>query len=148
MENCRKKLKTKIVIYWILAALLLIALVVLQVLEGQGVLKGETNFGFFVGGITVLIMNILTMRKAVKDDTALKQWYVRNTDERTIAVQRKAGNFTSLFTLFVLGISTIAASYINTTVYWTLGAAMNSPIPVRIGEFYYIRMCMIHVKPL
>ena len=57
MENCRKKLRTKIVIYRILAALLLIALIVLQVLEGKGILKGETNFGFFVGGITVLIMN-------------------------------------------------------------------------------------------
>jgi hypothetical protein len=142
MENCRKKLKIKIVIYWILAALLLIALVVLQVLEGQGVLKGETNFGFFVGGITVLIMNILTMRKAVKDDTALKQWYVRNTDERTIAVQQKAGNFTSLFTLFVLGISTIAASYINTTVYWTLGAAMGVYIVIYLGSLVYFNKKM------
>lgn len=142
MEALRKKLKTKIAIYWILAALLLIALVVLQVLECQGVLKGETNFGFFVGGITVLIMNILTMRKAVKDDTALKQWYVRNTDERTIAVQQKAGNFTSLFTLFVLGISTITASYINNTVYWALGTAMGVYIVIYLGSLVYFNKKM------
>lgn len=142
MENCRKKLKIKIVIYWILAALLLIALIVLQVLECKDILKGETNIGFFVGGITVLIMNILTMRKAVKDDTAMKQWYVRNTDERTIAVQQKAGNFTSLFTLFVLGISTIAASYINTTVYWTLGAAMGVYIVIYLGSLVYFNKKM------
>ena len=82
------------------------------------------------------------MRKAVKDDTALKQWYVRNTDERTIAVQRKAGNFTSLFTLFVLGISTIAASYINTTVYWTLGAAMGVYIIIYLGSLVYFNKKM------
>lgn len=142
MEALRKKLKTKIVIYWILAALLLIALIVLQVLECKDILKGETNIGFFVGGITVLIMNILTMRKAVKDDTAMKQWYVRNTDERTIAVQQKAGNFTSLFTLFVLGISTITASYINNTVYWTLGAAMGVYIVIYLGSLVYFNKKM------
>ena len=142
MENCRKKLRTKIVIYRILAALLLIALIVLQALEGKGILKGETNFGFFVGGITVLIMNIIRMRKAVKDDAAMKQWYVRNTDERTIAVQQKAGNFTSLFTLFVLCIATIAASYINNTVYWTLGAAMGVYLVIYLGSLVYFNKKM------
>ena len=102
MEEFRKRLRTKIVLCRILAVSLLIALIVLQVLTHRGVLRGETNMGFFVGGITVLIMNIMRMKKAVNDDAALKQWYVRNTDERTIAVQQKAGNFTSLLTLFLL----------------------------------------------
>ncbi|MBQ6169446.1 MAG: hypothetical protein IJK30_05775 [Ruminococcus sp.] len=137
MEEFRKKLRTKIVLCRILAASLLIAMIVLQVLVHRGVLSGETNMGFFVGGITVLIMNIMRMKKAVKDDAALKQWYVRNTDERTIAVQQKAGNFTSLFTIFLLGIAAVAASYINETVYWTLGAALGVYLLVYLGALVY-----------
>ena len=72
-----------------------------------------------------------------RDQYGLKQWYVRNTDERTIAVQQKAGNFTSLFTIFLLCIAAVAASYINNTVYWTLGAAMGVYLLVYLGSLVY-----------
>ena len=120
----------------------MLTLVVLKVLESRGVLHGETNIGFFAGGVTVLIMNILRMKKALRDERAFKDWYVRNTDERAISIQLKAANFTSLLTIFLLGIGTIVTSYINNVVYATVGVALGVYMVIYLGALVYFNKKM------
>ncbi|WP_028518621.1 hypothetical protein [Ruminococcus flavefaciens] len=142
MEEFRSKLKTRIILCSILTVVLVVALITLQSLERRGTIHGETNIGFFAGGIIILIMNILRMKKALKDEKSFKDWYIRNTDERAVAVQLRAANFTSLFTIVLLGIATIVFSYINNVAYAVLAAALGIYMFIYLGSLIYFNKKM------
>ena len=142
MEEFRSKLKTKIMLCRILIVVLLIIFIVLKILEHRKVLHGDTNIGFFSTGIIVLVMNIMRMKKALRDEKALKEWYIRNTDERVISIQLKAANFTALFTIFLFCIGMMGASYINDTVAYTLAAASGIYVLIYLGSLAYFNKKM------
>ena len=137
MEGLRSKLKTNIMLCRLLIVVLIITFIVLKILEYRKVLHGDTNIGFFSTGIIVLVMNIMRMKKALRDEKSLKELYIRNTDERVISIQLRAANFTSLLTIFLLCIGMMVASYINDTVAYTLAAALGIYILIYLSSLAY-----------
>ena len=62
----------------------------------------------------------------------------RVSELASVNVARQRGHrAVTLLTLFLLCIAAIAASYINNTVYWTLGAAMGVYLLVYLGALAY-----------
>ena len=137
MEGLRSKLKTNIMLCKLLIVVLIIIFIVLKILEYRKVLHGDTNIGFFSTGIIVLVMNILRMKKALRDEKSLKELYIRNTDERVISIQLRAANSTSLLTIFLLCIGMMVSSYINDTVAYTLAAALGIYILIYLSSLVY-----------
>ncbi|MBO7474342.1 MAG: hypothetical protein J6U00_10170 [Ruminococcus sp.] len=142
MEGLRSKLKTNIMLCRLLIVVLIIIFIVLKILEYRKVLHGDTNIGFFSTGIIVLVMNILRMKKALRDEKSLKELYIRNTDERVISIQLRAANSTSLLTIFLLCIGMMVSSYINDTVAYTLAVALGIYILIYLSSLVYFNKKM------
>lgn len=66
------------------------------------------------------VVNVMRYRKILKDEEAVRAFYIKEHDERTMAIWNKSGG-TALYTCGVLIIgAAVVAGYFNPTVFVTL----------------------------
>jgi len=121
MENYRNKLKKKIILsiaLWVVTIGIFIA-VNLFVKHGSDY-TSSLNIGFISGLTSVMVFNIIKIRKALKDEKLLKQMYVQENDERNLYVMMTASKMALTATIIISAMAGVIASYFNKTVCITL----------------------------
>lgn len=83
--------------------------------------KGLTS-GVFVGMMVVAIFNLTKYGIALKNEEELKKMYIRETDERNIAIQKETSQKGSAITLFCSGLGAIVAGFFDEKVCITIVA--------------------------
>ncbi|HRR76579.1 MAG TPA: hypothetical protein P5191_07170 [Ruminococcus sp.] len=141
MEAFRKKIKRNFVIYCILIAAFAACYILLQMFGGNN-FGNRYISGFFSGAITVLIVNVVSIRKSLKNEKRLKEMYVRESDERLIMIMKETSKTTFYITLAGLGMAVMVASYFNIIVSCTLACVLGSIIFVYLITAVYYKKKM------
>ncbi len=98
----------------------------------------EYRGGFCAGLIVSALCSLWTYTRALRDPARMEQLYVDDRDERKIAIRAKAGVPVILYTSCALVLAALVASYINQTVFYTLGIAGVAQMVLGcILKFYY-----------
>lgn len=128
LEAYRKKLRTRIRICGIFMLLCLtVPSVLLLQLAPQQQYWHANDFitGALLGLTLILVFFIFRWRRALTDDTLCKRLYLKEYDEREIAIWQKASRSAYLFAAGALLFAGLAAGYFNLTVCLTLiGASL------------------------
>ena len=80
--------------------------------------------GLLCGVEFTAIYRILRYKKALADREALEALHIREHDERNRMVAWKTCRSCIYIVLTLLGIAGIIASFLNTVVFWTIGAVL------------------------
>ncbi len=148
MENYRKKLRIQI---WLNAAGAL-ALIAVQVLAYTGVirpLEGGGRFGAFwngfiagsSAGVTVMfLVGIIINIRALRNEERLRKLYIREHDERKLAVARSARSTGADIFMLAMIPALIIAGYFSVTAFFTaLACLMALCLTVIACKIYYTK---------
>lgn len=84
----------------------------------------EYVFGFQLGLLCTLVIvflnNVVKYRKALKDETLLKQIYYKENDERMGYINQQVGKSSMWITTVLMAVATIITGYFSLTVFCTM----------------------------
>ena len=108
--------------------------------EETQVFMAGFNAGLFAVAIGVLVVSAVKYRAALKNEGKLKALYITEHDERLLAIHTKIGGTGMQVILFGLLGATIAAGFLNQTVFFTLlGALLFGAAVKAVLKVYYTR---------
>jgi hypothetical protein len=127
MTSFEKTVKRRMM--WALSAAMIFGITIVAalilkitgILGVAGVLSTETLTGFLVGVAVVSAYRINKYRKALKDRNALEELHIKETDERSRVIALKSCKATICAAFALLGIAGIVMSFIDPTVFLTIG---------------------------
>ena len=142
MENFKKEIKKKFIIWTMMYISMFTAGFVLVLLNAFDILKPLNNdstfLGGFIGGGAVALKYSLDYKKALKNEEKLKQLLVRDGDERMILINKCGYQLASILTLILLFIAAIIFTYINTVISNTLlFVLLGFGVLLTISTLYY-----------
>lgn len=79
------------------------------------------------------------IQSALRDEAKLKALYIKETDERSLAIEEKIGGIGINLIIAGLGLSTVVAIYLNQTVFLTLLGAFAFSVLIKGGLKVYFR---------
>lgn len=146
MDKFKETLKKRLYGIGVYAAAL-VALVCLVLLRPMGGDSGEVrafitgfNAGLFTVAVVMLALSARKYTAALRDEGKLKALYVQEHDERLLAIRTRIGGTGMQIVLFGLLLATIAAGFINQTVFFTLlGALVFGSAVKAVLKAYYTR---------
>lgn len=128
MEKFKKTLKKRFITYMTLAIALYVTAIVLEILYVLNVLVPADQYimsGIFSGcigaGTSSLIMG-LYVKRILKNEEKFKKFYIENTDERRVLLERNTVYMAATILIALLFIVALVFAYINFTVTITLFA--------------------------
>ena len=96
--------------------------------------------GFFVGIQLLVVIGMFKIQSALRDEAKLKALYIKETDERTLAIEEKIGGVGINLIIAGLGLSTVVSIYLNQTVFVTILGALAFSVLVKFSlKIYYRR---------
>ncbi len=108
--------------------------------QSQHTFISSFQMGLLVGLITVAVLNMFKMRRALKNDEALKVLYNEEHDERLRFIRQKVGMPLIGVTSSILIVVGIFAGYVNPIMFYTLVAAGVFQLCVSVGlKVYYMK---------
>ena len=142
MENFKKNIKKKFIIWTVMYISMFTAGIVLTLLNAFDILKplnGDISFlGGFIGGGLVSLKYSLEYKKALKNEEKLKQLIVKDGDERMLLITKSAYQLASILSLILLFIAAIIFIYINIVISNTLlFVLLGFIILLTISTLYY-----------
>lgn len=137
MEEFRKKLKKRLRIYWALIIVFTISYVLLLIFGSDKDYGIRYNGGFFSGIITVSVMNLVKIKKSLKDEKKFKEQYIRENDERLGTIEKEVAKTTFNVTLVVLCMAVIVSNYFNIIVSCTLACVLGIISVIYLGSLIY-----------
>jgi len=94
--------------------------------------------GFFIGIELLVVIGMLKIQSALKDDAKLRVLYIKEHDERTIAIENKIGGLGINLIIAGLGLATVITIYIDQTVFFTILGTLQFSVLVKGGlKLYY-----------
>lgn len=130
MENFKKTLKKRFITYMTLAIALYVTAIVLEILYVLNVLVPADQYimsGIFSGcigaGTSSLIMG-LYVKRILKNEEKFKNFYIKNTDERRVLLERNTVYMAATILIALLFIVALVFAYIDFTVTVTLFAVL------------------------
>ncbi len=94
--------------------------------------------GFFIGIELLVVIGMLKIQSALKDDAKLRALYIKEHDERTIAIENKIGGLGINLIIAGLGLATVITIYIDQTIFFTILATLQFTVLVKGGlKLYY-----------
>jgi hypothetical protein len=144
MDNFKRKIRSR-TIFLILLFVSLIAIYLVLFLNQDKLLKPSSDIMNFHGGALtsigiLLILDILRYLRAIKDDSKLKELYIKENDERTIMIMQKTGAAGINICILGLGIATVVAGYFNELIFFTLlGATLFVALVKGLFKLYYFK---------
>ena len=130
MEGFRKTVKKRITVYTVYCAAVLIVMAfgMLDVInEREGFTGGfisGINMGLFTGIELLIVISIIRLYRALKDESKLKQLHIAETDERCRFIRTQIGGTGINIIISGLALGTVAAGYVNETVFFSLCGAL------------------------
>ena len=126
MEQYKEKLKVSQRIYTVAAVLLMIfSIGIVNITPVTGDSHWQSRWRGFISGASVgiavfMLMGIIRISKALKDEKALKKLYIQDHDERQIQIWTAAR--ATAMQIFLIGglVAGIVAGYFNMTVSITI----------------------------
>ena len=124
MENFKKDIKKKFIIWTVMYISMFTAGIVLALLNAFDILKplnkDSTFLGGFLGGGIVALKYSLDYKKALKNEEKLNQLLIKDGDERMLLINKSAYQLAAILSLILLFIAAIIFTYINTVISNTL----------------------------
>jgi len=128
MENYKQKIKlTRLFdIYGIFA---IIAIYIVLAVFFSERLSAQSASASFISGfqtglsfafILYMIIDIVKINKALKDEEKLEKMYIEATDERNQKIQKEVESTTATIFMIILLLGTIVSGYFNSTIFFTL----------------------------
>lgn len=114
MEEFRKKVRKRSIIYSVLCCFSLIIYLVLKFLT-----KDTSDFsqglamGVWIGLEIVAVVNVTRMSAALKDEKKLKEMYIRETDERNLEIQRLTAQKSYTISTTGIAVAAIVAGFFD-----------------------------------
>ena len=81
--------------------------------------------------ILYMIIDIIKISKALKDEEKLNELYVEATDERNQKIQKEVESTTATIFMIILLLGTIVSGYFSTTVFFALLGALLVFVSIR-----------------
>ena len=127
MENFKKNLKKQIVIFFILSIIISITCTALIILDILRIFRPVGSLGVVVGGlgagIALMVITII-YSQTIKNENALKELYIRETDERNVFIEKTASKVSTVLIPIALFTAAVISAYINPIVCDTLFAVL------------------------
>lgn len=96
------------------------------------------DLGIFSAVVVVSIFGAVSNALTLRSEEKMKKLYIKETDERQALIKQKSGSTAFYIILYSLILATIASGFLNTTVFFTLLAAVIfSEITLLSTIFYY-----------
>jgi uncharacterized membrane protein len=136
MEEFRKKLIRNVRLYWLFVIFSVIGIISLTIFSAKN--HSNSGFsGFFGAFIGVSAINLHKNRKALRNEKLFKEMYIRNTDERTVAIEREASKAAFYIMMIAVSIGMIAFTYLNQAVSYTLACVLGVMTIIYLGTHIY-----------
>ncbi|WP_105616620.1 hypothetical protein [Vallitalea okinawensis] len=137
--NYEKKLKSRIMLYAVLAVVAIIALISGIVAESSqdiesfaaGYLTGSGG-GLFGASVVLIIKNLMALRNKDKQ----KSMMIEETDERNLLLGYKAGYYSMLTTTLILYIASIYYVFNDSTMIMRLASIIGLMMVVYVALYY------------
>ena len=127
----------------VLGGLVIIAYFVIQLGLDESVrllnVSPSVMVGFLCGVEFTAIYRILSYKKALASPEELEALHIREHDERNRMIAWKTCRSCIFIALVLLGLAGIIASFINTVVFWTIGAVIIGILIVYCLTLLYYR---------
>ena len=123
MENFKKKLKKEIFIAFIISIIISISSATLIVLDILRIFRPIGSLGVVVGGLgagIALMVRTIIYSQTIKNENALKELYIRETDERNVFIEKTASKVSTVLIPIALFTAAVISAYINPIVCNTL----------------------------
>lgn len=144
MENFKKDIKKKFIIWTVIYISMFTAGIVIVLLNAFDILKPLNNdstltfLGGFLGGGIVALKYSLDYKEALKNEEKLKQLLIKDSDERMILINKCSYRLAAILSLIFLFIAAIIFTYINTVISNTLlFVFLGFTIILTISTLYY-----------
>ena len=140
MENYKKRIKHRIALTSIYAAVVLILLATGIIHAFGGIASHAIGYttGFCVGIEFVALYLTCRYGAALRNEDKLKALYIAENDERQKHIRTQMGSTSSIIVLAGLALGSVAAAFFNQTVFFTLlGATLFASMVKVILKFYY-----------
>lgn len=137
MNEFKKRIKVRVILGGIFCTLLLIPNVVLSFFVDCSDFT-EFVMGFFLAIEAVVIVLMAKYVVALRNEEDLKKLYIKETDERRIAIRTQAGR-TGLYIVFgTLIIVMLISGYFSKIVFFTLlGVVLFTSFVMLLTKLYY-----------
>lgn len=124
METYRKKMIFRINMLIIIAIITAALYLGLLFFHGQlptlpSMFKGM-HFGAFIGIELFLIISIVNGLRIIRNETVLKQSYVKENDERTALIIQKTATLSVTIIMIGILIAAITAGFFSSSIFYTL----------------------------
>ncbi len=143
MEQYRKKLKLRMLLFSIVMLFCVVILLINQI----GTIDTATETiaisfqeGFAASGIIILALTLFRYRRALSDEEKLRLLYNQENDERMKAIRAKAGVPMVLILSMSLVLAGMVIGYWNETIFVVLiGVALFQLTMSMLVKLYYMR---------
>lgn len=146
MEKYKQQVKKRMVLLYLYNALSLI-IIILTSIYSNVVPEGNQNISEMIRGFQFgtylclqlfLLKYIIKFQQALKTESALKDLYIEENDERTKFIKNKIGGFGFNFTLAVIAAATVTAGFFNQLIFCTLlGVLIFMALTKGVLKLYY-----------
>ena len=124
MEKFINKKKKQLILWSTLAIILFLVIIVLDLLELKNILIPIVNYpgatSLLAGVFAVGLVNIITIKSALKNPDKMKKLQLSDSDERIIEIKKQTSYMIDFVFLSGLLIATCIFSFINATIFKTL----------------------------
>lgn len=98
--------------------------------------------GMYIGIMVVSIFNFMKIHTALHNEEKLKEMYIRETDERNIAIGKETMKTAGLVSLMVTALAVIITGFFNPVISMTLGVSVmaEAVITVAVQSYYNKKM--------
>lgn len=145
MENFRKEVRKKVLLYQCISGLTGLCIVLLALFNrssstNTGDFNQGVQIGIFVGLAIITLYYIGKLRTTLKNEDKLKKMHIEETDERRRLIQQKTGQTTSLIVVFGITIAIVVAGFYSFVVLLTLIVTLFFLLIITVSvKFYYTR---------
>ena len=87
--------------------------------------------GVFIGIELLVVIGIFKIQSALNDEAKLKMLYIKEHDERTLAINEKIGGLGINLIIAGLGLATVITIYIDQTVFFTILGVLQFTVLVK-----------------
>ena len=137
MNEFRKRIKMRVILGGLFCALLMIPNVVLNFLVERSDFTGFV-MGFFVASEAIVVVLMAKYVATLRSEEELKKLYIKETDERRIAIRTQAGRTGLCIVFGTLIIAVLISGYFSKTVFFTLlGVSLFTSLVMILTKLYY-----------
>lgn len=88
--------------------------------NGDGAFMAGFRSGFCTSLIGFLVVKIIILSRALKDEKKLKAMYIKETDERNMLIEQKTSTASFAVTIIGLGVACVIVSFFSRQILYTL----------------------------